>query len=132
MTGVQTCALPICQEKDLPAAVYVFQLNLDPILNYLAAEERLVPVFKNYSTYPASDRDLAFFAPIELSLADIQKSIVKAGGELLEAVEVFDEYRGANVPDGQRSLAIRSIYRALDRTLTDADVEPLNKRFAMF
>ena len=116
------------QEKDLPAAVYVFQLNLDPILNYLAAEERLVPVFKNYSTYPASDRDIAFFAPVDLSLADIHKSITKAGGELLEAIEVFDEYRGANVPDGQRSLAIRSIYRALDRTLTDADVEPLQQQ----
>ena len=116
------------QEKDLPAAVYVFQLNLDPILNYLAAEERLVPVFKNYSTFPASDRDIAFFASVDLSLADIQKSITKAGGELLEAVEVFDEYRGASVPDGQRSLAIRSIYRALDRTLTDADVEPLQQK----
>lgn len=118
----------LSQEKDLPAAVYVFQLNLDPILNYLAAEERLVPVFKNYSTFPASDRDIAFFASVDLSLADIQKSITKAGGELLEAVEVFDEYRGANVPDGQRSLAIRSIYRALDRTLTDADVEPLQQK----
>ena len=116
------------QEKDLPAAVYVFQLNLDPILNYLAVEERLVPVFKNYSTFPASDRDIAFFASVDLSLSDIQKSITKAGGELLEAVEVFDEYRGANVPDGQRSLAIRSIYRALDRTLTDADVEPLQQK----
>ena len=116
------------QEQDLPAAVYVFQLNLDPILNYLAAEERLVPVFTNYSTYPASDRDIAFFAPIDLSLADIKKSMLKAGGELLEDVEVFDEYRGTNVPEGQRSLAIRSIYRAVDRTLTDADVEPLQQQ----
>ncbi len=116
------------QEKDLPAAVYVFQLKLDPILNYLAAEERLVPTFKNYSSYPPSDRDIAFFAPVDLSLADIQKSITKAGGELLEEVEVFDEYRGTNVPEGQRSLAIRLIYRALDRTLTDTDVEPLQQK----
>jgi phenylalanyl-tRNA synthetase beta chain len=116
------------QEQDLPAAVYVFQLNLDPILNYLAAEERLVPVFTNYSTYPASDRDIAFFAPIDLSLADLKKSMLKAGGELLEDVEVFDEYRGTNVPEGQRSLAIRSIYRAVDRTLTDAEVEPLQQQ----
>jgi phenylalanyl-tRNA synthetase beta chain len=116
------------QEKDLPAAVYVFQLNLDPILNYLADEERLVPVYKNYSSYPPSDRDIAFFAPIDLSLADIQKSITKAGGELLEEVSVFDEYRGTNVPEGQRSLAIRLIYRALDRTLTDTDVEPLQQK----
>jgi phenylalanyl-tRNA synthetase beta chain len=116
------------QERDLPAAVYVFQLKLDPILNYLAAEERLVPVFKNYSSYPPSDRDIAFFAPVDLSLADIQKSITTAGGELLEEVEVFDEYRGTNVPAGQRSLAIRLIYRALDRTLTDTDVEPLQQK----
>jgi phenylalanyl-tRNA synthetase beta chain len=116
------------QEKDLPPAVYVFQLNLDPILNYLAAEEQLVAVFKNYSSYPASDRDIAFFVSVDVAVADIQKSIVKAGGELLEAVEVFDEYRGENVPTGQRSLAIRSIYRALDRTLEDKDVEPLQQK----
>jgi phenylalanyl-tRNA synthetase beta chain len=116
------------QEKDLPAAVYVFQLNIETILNYLAADEQLVPVFKNYSSFPASDRDIAFFVSVDISLADIQKSIVKVGGELLEAVEVFDEYRGENVPDGQRSLAIRSIYRALDRTLVDADVEPLQQK----
>jgi phenylalanyl-tRNA synthetase beta chain len=116
------------QEKDLPSAVYVFQLNLDPILNYLAAEEHLVAVFKNYSSYPASDRDIAFFVSVNVAVADIQKSMVKAGGELLEAVEVFDEYRGQGVPAGQRSLAIRSIYRALDRTLVDADVEPLQQK----
>jgi phenylalanyl-tRNA synthetase beta chain len=116
------------QEQDLPAEVYVFQLNLDPILNYLAAVERLVPISKHYSSYPASDRDIAFFAPIDLSLADIKKAMVKAGGDLLETIEVFDEYRGTNVPEGQRSLAIRSIYRALDRTLTDTDVEPLQQK----
>ena len=43
-------------------------------------------------------------------------------------MEVFDEYRGTNVPAGQRSLAIRLIYRALDRTLTDADVDPLQQQ----
>jgi phenylalanyl-tRNA synthetase beta chain len=116
------------QERDLPEAIYVFQLDLDVILNYLANEERLVTVFKNYSSYPGSDRDIAFFAPIELALADIQKSITKAGGELLANVEVFDEYRGKNVPDGQRSLAIRLVYRALDRTLVDTDVEPLQQK----
>ena len=116
------------QEKDLPPAVYVFQLNLEVMLNYLAVDERLVTVFKNYSSFPASDRDIAFFVSVDVSLADIQKSIVKASGELLESVEVFDEYRGQGVPDGQRSIAIRSIYRALDRTLVDTDVEPLQQK----
>lgn len=116
------------QEKDLPPAVYVFQLNLDPILDYLAADEQLVTVFQNYSSYPAADRDLAFFVSVDVAVADIYKAIVKVGGELLETVEVFDEYRGQGVPAGQRSLAIRCIYRAIDRTLVDTEVEPLQQQ----
>ena len=46
----------------------------------------------------ASDRDLAFFAPVKVSVADIEKSINKAAKGLLESVELFDEYRGENLP----------------------------------
>jgi len=41
---------------------------------------------------------------------------------MLESVELFDEYRGVNVPPGQRSLAFRLVYRAQNRTLTDEEV----------
>jgi phenylalanyl-tRNA synthetase beta chain len=44
-----------------------------------------------------------------------------AGGELLEAVEVFDRYVGAPIDDGHHSLALRLTFRAADRTLTDAE-----------
>jgi phenylalanyl-tRNA synthetase beta chain len=43
-------------------------------------------------------------------------------------VELFDEYRGDSVPDGQRSLAFRLVYRANDRTLTDEDIEPIHQK----
>ncbi|PSB00448.1 phenylalanine--tRNA ligase subunit beta [Merismopedia glauca] len=118
----------LCQEKDLPNAVYVFDLDLDLILERMEKEEIMTPRFQAYSTYPASDRDIAFFAPVDLSLAEIQKAITKAGGELLTSVELFDEYRGENVPEGQRSLALRLVYRLSDRTLTDAEVEPVHQK----
>ena len=41
---------------------------------------------------------------------------------------LFDEYRGENVPTGQRSLAFRLVYRAGDRTLTDKDIEPIHQK----
>ena len=41
----------------------------------------------------------------------------------LASVAVVDEYRGKNLPDGRRSVAVRLVFRAADRTLTDADVE---------
>jgi phenylalanyl-tRNA synthetase beta chain len=116
------------REKGLPDSVYVFQLDLDVLLESLGQDEILVPTFQPYSTYPASDRDIAFFAPVKISVADIQKVITKASKDLLESVELFDEYRGENVPEGQRSLAFRLVYRASDRTLTEAEVEPVHNK----
>ncbi|MCC5652708.1 phenylalanine--tRNA ligase subunit beta [Nostoc sp. XA013] len=116
------------REKGLPDSVYVFQLDLDVLLEAVGQDEILVPTFQPYSTYPASDRDIAFFAPVKISVADIQKVITKAAKDLLESVELFDEYRGENVPEGQRSLAFRLVYRASDRTLTEAEVEPVHNK----
>ncbi|MBV6621560.1 MAG: phenylalanine--tRNA ligase subunit beta [Rivularia sp. (in: Bacteria)] len=115
-------------EKDLPDDVYVFQLNLEVLLDAIDEDDILTPKFKSFSTYPPSDRDIAFFAPVDLTVADIEKAINKAGKSLLDSVELFDEYRGENVPEGQRSLAFRLVYRSQERTLTDADVEPVHQK----
>jgi phenylalanyl-tRNA synthetase beta chain len=87
-----------------------------------------VTKFSPYSTFPASDRDIAFYAPVSVSVADLEKAMTKAGGKLLNSVTLFDEYQGESVPEGQRSLAFRLVYRALDRTLTDEDVEPVHQK----
>ncbi|MEH2434675.1 MAG: phenylalanine--tRNA ligase subunit beta [Nostoc sp.] len=116
------------REKGLPDSVYVFQLDLDVLLESLGEDEVLVPTFQPYSTYPASDRDIAFFAAVKISVAEIEKVITKAAKDLLESVELFDEYRGENVPEGQRSLAFRLVYRSSDRTLTEAEVEPVHNK----
>jgi phenylalanyl-tRNA synthetase beta chain len=51
-----------------------------------------------------------------------------AGGELLAGVRVFDLYRGEQVGEGRKSLALALAFRAGDRTLTDEDVAPLRDR----
>jgi phenylalanyl-tRNA synthetase beta chain len=115
-------------EKGLPDEVYLFQLDLDLLLNFLDEDEIFIPRFAPYSTYPAADRDIAFFASTQISTAELQRAIALAAGKLLESVELFDEYLGKNVPEGQRSLAFRLVYRASDRTLTDAEVEPVHQK----
>jgi phenylalanyl-tRNA synthetase beta chain len=116
------------QAKDLPEDVYVFQLNWSVLMTCLATGRQKAVRFSPYSTYPASDRDLAFFASVDTPVADLQKAITKTGGKLLASVTLFDEYRGESVPAGQRSLAFRLVYRAGDRTLTDDDVEPVHQK----
>ncbi|MEM7062256.1 MAG: phenylalanine--tRNA ligase subunit beta [Cyanobacteria bacterium P01_B01_bin.77] len=116
------------QERDLPEAVYVFELNWDEIATCLVSDRFRAPKFKSYSSYPGSDRDIAFYASTNVSVADLEKLISRTGGQLLETVTLFDQYTGKGVPDGQRSLAFRMFYRASDRTLTDQDIDPLQDK----
>jgi len=116
------------QQKNLPEAVYLFELHLEPILDALSAAKRTRPVFNPYSTYPALERDLAFYAAREIAVTQLEETMSQAGGTLLERVEVFDQYQGENVPSGQRSLAFSLFYRASDRTLTDSEVEPIHNQ----
>ena len=116
------------QQRDLADEVYLFELAFEVLLAALEQKELITPKFTPYSTYPGAARDLAFFAPLQLSVAEIEAAMTKAGGKLLQQVEVFDEYKGKNVPEGQRSLAFNLVYRASDRTLTDKDVDPVHQK----
>lgn len=116
------------QEKDLIDAVYVFEFDLDLLIETLEKEQPIAPHFKPYSTYPSSERDLAFFAPLNLPVNDIINVIKKAGGKKLEKVELFDEYKGENVPSEQRSLAFSLVYRSNEGTLKDKQVEPIHNK----
>jgi phenylalanyl-tRNA synthetase beta chain len=58
----------------------------------------------------------------------VLRTVREAGGTLLSDVRVFDVYRGAQVGEGRKSLALALSFRAPDRTLTDEDVAPLRDR----
>jgi phenylalanyl-tRNA synthetase beta chain len=116
------------QQKDFPDEVYVFELSFDVLLAAIDREDLIVPKFQAYSTYPGTERDLAFFASVKVPVADMIKTMNKAGGTLLDKVEMFDRYLGVNVPEGQHSLAFSLKYRASDRTLTDEEVEPVHQK----
>jgi phenylalanyl-tRNA synthetase beta chain len=118
----------LCHQRDLPQQVYLFQLNLEILLNALEEDEETVPLFQAFSTFPAADRDLAFYVPTQVSVSDLQRAMQKAGKPLLQSVELFDQYQGEHVPEGQRSLAFRLVYRADDRTLTDGEVDPAHQK----
>jgi phenylalanyl-tRNA synthetase beta chain len=74
------------------------------------------------------ERDLAFFAPLSVTVAELEAAMRKAGGKLLSTVQVFDEYKGENVPEGERSLAFSLAYRSSESTLKDSDVEPVHQK----
>ncbi len=73
--------------------------------------------------FPASERDLALLVPDSVSAGAVSEAIGAAAGADLEALELFDVYRGEGVPDGSRSLAFRLRFRSPERTLKDKEVD---------
>ena len=55
-------------------------------------------LFRSYPVVPASERDLAFVVSTDVEAAAVTQQLAKAGGTLLEAVELLDRYTGTPVP----------------------------------
>ena len=111
--------LPALAKKcDFRDAVFLAELNLDQLL----ARRNPVKSFKALPQFPSIRRDVAMLVP-EATTNDAVLQIVKQTKPAnLECVELFDVFRGKNVPAGQKSLAYAFTYRAADKTLTDAEV----------
>jgi phenylalanyl-tRNA synthetase beta chain len=77
------------------------------------------------SRYPSSDVDLAFVVKDVIRAGSVERTLRRAGGDLVDSLELFDVYRGPSMEDGTRSLAFRLRFCAVDRTLTDEEVGTL-------
>jgi phenylalanyl-tRNA synthetase beta chain len=74
------------------------------------------------SSYPLATVDLAAVVDDDVPAAAVETALRLGAGELLEAIELFDVYRGAQLGAGKKSLAFALRLRAPDRTLTSAEV----------
>ena len=113
----------VCENFEIGAKVYVAQLDGDALFRLHSEEKSYHPLPR----FPASTRDLAVICDETLPVAEIEKAIRRHVGKILEKVQLFDVYRGAQVPQGKKSVAYALILRAADRTLT---VEECDKAMA--
>lgn len=113
----------VLQAYDLHAPAVAGELDADILL---AAAE--TPSFRDLLAYPVVEQDLALVVDAGVTAAQVMAVLRRAGGELLEDVQVFDVYEGAQVGAGRRSLALRLSFRAPDRTLSEAEVNELRGR----
>jgi phenylalanyl-tRNA synthetase beta chain len=112
----------VAREWDLEGAA-AFEIDLDLALELEPGEQP----YRDVTTYPAVVQDIAVVAPEDVPAARIEAAVREGGGELLDRVRVFDLYRGEQVGEGNRSLALRLEFRSPERTLTDEDVAALRE-----
>jgi phenylalanyl-tRNA synthetase beta chain len=81
--------------------------------------------YQDVTSFPAVLQDLAVVVDEDVPAARVREVVFARGGQLLGSADVFDLYRGEQVGEGRKSLALRLSFRASDRTLTDEEVTKL-------
>ena len=80
-------------------------------------------VYRTVPVMPAAGFDLALLLPAGVCAADVEGVLRRESGDLLESVQVFDEYRGDRLPAGMRSVGWRLQFRHPERTLRDKELD---------
>lgn len=110
------------KEYKLKQRVYVFELDLQKIIELPKATKAYTPVSK----YPSITRDIALAVSSDVTNQQVVECIKQNGGAFLVDVKLFDVYEGEHVMNGQKSLAYTLIYSDPKATLQD---EAVNKAF---
>jgi len=82
-----------------------------------------VPRYAAPSRYPPVARDLALIVAPDVAATEIERAVRASGNGAIADVRVFDEYRGPQIEDGKKSIAVRVVLQRSDATLTDADAD---------
>ena len=115
---------PLARRYDLRDAVFLAELNLDVLL----ARRTTGKSFKPLPVFPAIRRDVAMLVPEATTHEAVLQAVKHAKPANLESVELFDIFRGKNVPAGQKSMAYAFTYRNPERTLTDAEANAAHEK----
>ncbi len=107
------------QKYDLPQAALVFEIDMAAVLG----KEKTV--YRPVSKFQPVRRDLAFVLPENVPHDVLLGALRSVNNSLVQEIAAFDVYRGAGLPEGMKSIAVKVLLQDAEATLTDEAVEPL-------
>jgi phenylalanyl-tRNA synthetase beta chain len=110
------------QKYDLPLAPVVFEVDASALLG------RDLPVHKEISKFPAVVRDLAVVVKQSVPMQDLVDAFIAERNanpacDIMQAIVLFDEYRGKGLQNDEKSLAFRFTLQDTQNTLQDDKVD---------
>ena len=102
---------------ELSSAPIVFELDVAPL--------QQLPLISHVavSKQPLVRRDMALVVANSVNSDALVSALRDAAPAYVRSVEVFDVYRGAGLPEGAKSVAIRVLMQDTERTLADTEIE---------
>ena len=119
-------------KKEIKDSMILLEMNLSVLFATKSKNIKFEPI----SAYPQSSRDYAFIIDDSINYIDI-KNVVKKCSSVIKEVSVFDIYKGKNLAQNEKSIALTVVFESNDHTLKDNEidevhnkiVETLNKKF---
>jgi phenylalanyl-tRNA synthetase beta chain len=117
----------VLKQFDIDAPVAVAELFLDAVPG-----KRSAATFARAHYAPlalqAVTRDFAFLVPAELAAGDLVRTVKGADKANIVAARLFDDFRGAGVPEGQKSLAIEVTLQPGEKSYAEADLKAIAEK----
>ena len=104
---------PKLQKKLSMPKAFLFELTQSEI------EQGETPSYESFSSFQASQRDIAIVVSQEISSDELIHSIESLKQNDLIDVNLFDVYEGEHIEQGSKSVALNLTYQSKEVTLTD-------------
>jgi phenylalanyl-tRNA synthetase beta chain len=117
----------VAKQFDIDAPVAVAELFLDAIPGK-RAPPRSPARTTHRRALQAVTRDFAFLVPVDLAAGDLVRVVKGADKANIAAARLFDDFRGAGVPEGQKSLAIEVTLQPGEKSYADADLKAIAEK----
>ena len=102
--------------------IYVAEFSMTALYNLTVKPLK----YKEANKYPMVRKDVAFIVSNDITNKELEEEIKKAGGRLLDSIDIFDIYR--DIERGKKSMAYALVFKDENKTLTDEEVmEVFNK-----
>lgn len=105
----------ILEQEKIRTDVAILEVDLEKLMALRTENKRVLTPPR----VPAVERDLAFVLTESVTAGQVLQEIEVAAGDLLKRVWVYDEFKGAPLKDGERSLTFRMLLQDPNETLTD-------------
>ena len=110
------------QKYELPLAPIMFEVDA------IALQQRDIPIYQEISKFPAVVRDLALVVKQNVPMQDLMETFAAEKQsnpvcKVLQAIVLFDEYRGKGLENDEKSLAFRFTLQDTQTTLQDEVVD---------
>ena len=109
----------VLDEYDLGGRVVFAEVLVDDLLQQGWPNRR----YRALPRFPHVERDLAFVVSDAVTSQQVLEAIWSCEVPALEQAVIFDEYKDPRLGEGNKSLAVRTVFREMSRTLTDEEVD---------